>query len=250
MSGFSMDGYSETTYGDRSAPIYDSRFAPSATETSQAVSVLTQLANGGRVLDLGTGTGRLAIPLAQAGLDVVGVDISDAILARFLEKEDSEKVRVVRGDIRDISIEETFEVVLLGFSTLAGLATPEDQQKVLDNARRHLTYGGRLVLDLFVPDIRDIGQGNCLSLYRVDADKVVFGAAIYEPIAQTFASQIVVLQANGIKMYPASGRYIWPSELDHMADAANFDLEARWSDWSKTPFTAGCRMHISIYRAR
>jgi len=250
MSGFSMDGYNETTYGDRSAPIYDSRFAPSAVETDQAVSVLTQLANGGRLLDLGTGTGRLAIPLAQAGVDVVGVDISDAILARLREKADSDKVNIIRGDIRDISIDGTFDVVLLGFSTLAGLPTRDDQQKILYNARKHLRPDGYLVLDLFVPDVHDIARGNCLSLYRVDSDRVVLGAATYEPIAQTFASQIVVLQETGIKMYPASGRYIWPSELDYMAAAAKFDLEARWADWKKAPFAAQCQMHISIYRAK
>ena len=250
MSGFIMDGYDETTYGNRSASIYDTRFAPNEEETAQAVAVLAQLANGGRLLDLGTGTGRLAIPLAQASIDVVGVDISDAILERFREKPDSDKVAIIRGDIRDIVVDGTFDVVLLGFSTLAGLPTRDDQQRVLRNARKHLVEGGCLFVDLFVPDVRDIASGRPLSLYSVDSDRVVLGAATYEPIAQTFASQIIVLRETGIKMYPASGRYIWPSELDYMANTAEFNLEARWADWKRTPFGAGCEMHVSVFRTR
>jgi SAM-dependent methyltransferase len=241
-----MSDYTAATYGDRIAEVYDGFYTlPDPTE---AVEMLAELADGGPVLELGVGTGRLAIPLAERGLPVSGIDASEAMLAKLRAKLGSASVSVTVGDFADVAVDGPFRFVFVAFNTFFGLLTQDDQLRCMANVAARLEPGGRFLIEAFVPDLSRFDRGQRTSVSSIGSDVVVIDVGAHDLGRQQVTSAHVVLTETGTRIYPVQLRYCWPSELDLMARLAGLELEHRWADWQHAPFTANSWTHISVWR--
>lgn len=224
-------------------------FAPEV--LGPTVELLAELAGGGRALELAVGTGRVAIPLHEAGVDVTGIELSAAMLARLREKVDPAAIPVVTGDMTTASAGEGFSLVYLVFNTIANLLTQEQQVGCFRNAARHLAPGGCFVIELGVPDLRSLTPGTGGTLEHSEPGYLLVDT--YDTLNQILVSHHLrfdppVDGAREASIGRTPQRYIWPSELDLMAQLAGFTLESRWADWDRCEFTANSRSHVSVYR--
>jgi SAM-dependent methyltransferase len=242
-----LPDYDPTTYGDRIADVYDEWFAvPSDTEDT--VGFLSDLAGSGPVLELGIGTGRVALPLAQRGHQVRGVDASEAMVEKLRAKTGGENIPVTIGDFAELDIEEEFSLVYVVFNTFFALLSQEEQVRCFENvARRLRDEGGAFVIEVFVPDMTRWDRNQWIEARHVGNDNVVLDAARHDPAEQRVASNHLVVSEAGVKMYPVRLRYAWPSELNLMARLAGLRLRERWGGWRREPFTASSTRHISVY---
>lgn len=193
------------------------------------------------------GTGRIALPLAGRGIEVHGIDASEAMIARLRAKPGGERIPVTVGDFADVAVEGRFRLVYLVFNTLFALPSQDDQVRCFRNVAAHLTDDGVFVIEAFVPDLARFDRGQRTCLNRVTLDEVVLGVSRHDPVHQRVDSQHVLLRADGIRLLPVSIRYTWPAELDLMARLAGLRLRDRWSGWRREPFTAGSGLHVSVY---
>jgi SAM-dependent methyltransferase len=240
-----MDDYGPSTYGDHIADVYDAWFHPPS-HPGAAVDFLAELARSGPALELAIGTGRIALPLATRGVEIQGIDASTAMVAKLREKPGGTDIPVTMGDFADVQVEGRFRLVFVVFNTLFALLTQDDQRRCLRNVADHLTDDGVFVVEAFVPDIARFDRGQ-----RVDARQVELGRAFLEVSRhdagnQRVSSQLVVLEETGFRMFPVELRYVWPSELDLMAELAGLRLRERWGGWNREPFT-GELTHVSVY---
>ncbi len=233
-------------YGEAWARIYDETYPD---PPPHCVDTVAELAGGDRVLELGIGSGRIALPLCRRGIDVVGIDASPAMLERLRAKPGGADIPVTTGDFTDTRVDGTFGVVLLAFNTLFALASQDAQVGCFANAARHLAPGGAFVLECFVPDLGRFDRGQRVSAAAVGDDRVVLEVSRHDPATQTVRSQHVRLTAGGMQLFPVEVRYAWPAELDLMAGLAGLRLRERWADWSRRPFTADATAHVSLYGA-
>ncbi len=247
-----MDGYDSATYGDRFADVYDDWYG-SITDTAACVDALARLAGDrGSVLELGVGTGRLAVPLAERGLDVTGVDASAAMLARLAAKPGGRGVTGVLGDMADpaaagaVVADHRFDLVFVAYNTLFNLIGAGEQQRCLTNAAALLTDEGRLVVEAFVPDPTDVAA-DAVVPRRVTADRVVLSVSQSDPDHQEVLGQYVDITEAGIRLRPWHIRWTTPDQLDAMADAAGLRLAERWASWDQAPFHGDAPAHVSIY---
>ncbi len=239
-----MKGLTDTTYGDAIADLYDDMHAIPA---GDAVEMIAGLAAGGRVLELGVGTGRIAVPLAARGLEVHGVDVSEAMLDRLRSKPGGDRVRVVTGDFTEALAGEDFSVAFVAFNTFFAIASQEKQKKCFANVARQLRRGGTFVLEVFVPDLARFEGGQALRTGRMTVDTVVLEATRHDRNAQTLDAQLVVISTTGTRLIPLQLRYCFPSELDLMAELAGLRLRERWQSFARDPFTQTSAQHVSIY---
>ncbi len=230
----------------RIADIYDELYEETL-DTDRTVEVLAGLAGGGPVLELAIGTGRLALPLAACGLDVQGIDVSERMVAKLREKPGSDAIPVTFGDFADVPVEGSFRLIFIAFNTLFALLNQEDQLRCFANVGNHLTDDGVFVVEAFMPDLAGFDRGQRMHAHRVETTRVMFDTARHDPVEQRVDSQRVVLTEEGIKLYPVSLRYAFPSELDLMARLAGLELRERWGSWEREPFTAESGRHISVY---
>ncbi|HET8653608.1 MAG TPA: class I SAM-dependent methyltransferase [Gaiellaceae bacterium] len=234
------------SYGNRWADRYDQLF--SEFDPSDAVDRLALLAGaGGRVLELGVGTGRIAVPLAARGLDVSGVDASEAMIARLREKPGGSRIRVTIGDFADVPVEGRFAVVFIAFNTFFALTTQEDQVRCFENAAKHLADDGVFALEVFVPDVTRFDRGQRVGAIRVELDEVQLEATSFDAVAQRSISQRIFVNPRGLELAPVVIRFAWPAELDLMARLAGLRLRERLGGWDGRPFTAESEHHISLY---
>ncbi len=241
-----MPDYDAATYGDRIAEVYDEWFAvPSDTE--ETVGFLSELAGAGPVLELGIGTGRVALPLAQRGHEVHGVDASEAMVEKLRAKAGGESIPVSIGDFAELDIEGEFSLVYVVFNTFFALLSQEDQVRCFASVGRRVREGGVFVIEAFVPDMTRWDRGQRIETRRVGDDGVVLDAAMHDPVGQRVASSHFVFSLQGVEMYPARLRYAWPSELDLMARLAGLRLRERWGGWCREPFEASSIKHVSVY---
>ena len=239
-----MTDYDAATYGDRIAEVYDEWFAvPSDTEDT--VAYLSGIAGPGPVLELGIGTGRVALPLAQRGHDVHGVDASEAMVEKLRAR--TEGIPVTIGDFAGLDIEGEFSLVYVVFNTFFALLSQEDQVRCFSNVAGRLREGGVFVIEAFVPDLTRWDRDQRIEAHRVGPDSVVLGVSRHDPVEQRIASNHLVVSGAGIKLYPVRLRYAWPSELDLMARLAGLRLRERWGGWRREPFTASSAKHVSVY---
>jgi SAM-dependent methyltransferase len=224
--------------------LYEKRDDPKA-----VASFIGDLAPGGRVLELGVGTGRLAVPLTEAGLSVTGVDASPEMLARLRDRPGSAAVTVLEGDFATVEAPGPFDLVLIAFSTLFLVPSQAGQIAVLANGFRHLRPGGFLVVEAFVPDHSRWTRGQNLALGRLDAEGVSLKLSVHDPVQQLITTQEVTMDASGLALRPNVLRYAWPAELDAMALAAGLQPAGRWADWSQGPFGAASTSHVSVYQS-
>lgn len=215
-----------------------------------AVAALAELAAGGRAVEFAVGTGRVAIPLAEAGVQVSGIELSHAMIARLRDK-DGDRIPVVQGDMIGASAGTGFALAFLVCNTIANLLTQDEQIECFRNAARHLEPGGRFVIELWVPQLRSLAPGHDGTLEVSEPGYLLVDT--YDTLRQHVVSHHVRF-APDIDGGPEAvlartpHRYVWPSELDLMARLAGFALESRWADWHRAEFTAESRSHVSVYR--
>jgi SAM-dependent methyltransferase len=239
-----MSDYKPGIYGSSIAPFYD-KWYPAADEDS--IQFLAQLASRGRALELGIGTGRLAIPLKTRGIDIHGIDVSSPMVERLHAKEGGNNIPVTIGDFSELTVDGRFDLVFIVFNSFFCLPTQELQLKCLRKVADHLIGGGRFVIEAFVPDMTRFVGGQSTRTTSINNDEVRIDVSLHDAAKQQIVSQHVILAENGIKMIPVTIRYVWPSELDMMARIAGLKLQNRWEDWKRTPFKATSSRHISLY---
>jgi SAM-dependent methyltransferase len=245
-----MQDYGPETYGDRIASLYDSLYE-SDLDTDAAVDALARLAGPGPVLELAIGTGRLAIPLAQRGIDIRGIDASEAMVARMRAKPGGADIPVAMGDFADADIEGSYSLVFVAFNTIFALLTQEDQVRCFGNVAARLASEGRFVVEAFVPDLaRRFDRGQRVSVSAVRIDRVDLEVSRHDPVNQRVDSQHVFVTDGGTQLAPVSLRYAFPSELDLMARLAGLELQERWGGWRGEPFSGSSTDHVSVYRRR
>jgi SAM-dependent methyltransferase len=221
----------------------------SAARIDPVVERLRLLAAGGRVLEFAIGTGRIAVPLAEAGVQVAGIELSEPMIGRLRTKADRDAIPVVVGDMRSARVEGEFSVVALVFNGISNVLTQDDQIAVFENAARHLTPGGCFVIELWVPDLRSLPPGSLGSVFAAEPGYV--GIDAYDLTDQIVVSHHVRFDPDGgtnARIFRSPHRYVWPAELDLMARITGFTLENRHGGWSNEPFGADTRDHVSVYR--
>ena len=244
-----MDDYGPSTYGDRIADVYDVWFHPPS-DPGAAVDFLAGLAGSGPALELAVGTGRIALPLAARGVEIRGIDASTAMVAKLREKPGGTDIPVTMGDFADVPVEGRFRLVFVVFNTLFALLTQDDQRRCLRNVAEHLTDDGLFVVEAFVPDVARFDRGQRVQTHRVESNHVILDVSLHDPQHQRVSVQLFVFEESGFRMFPVELRYLWPSELDLMAELAGLRLRERWGDWKRQPFS-GQGKHVSVYeRAR
>jgi SAM-dependent methyltransferase len=242
-----VQGYDDHTYGDAFADVYDDWYGD-VSDVGATVALVRRLATGGAVLELGVGTGRLAIPMARAGLDVHGVDASAPMVERLLAKPDGHLVHCVVGDMVDDAPAGPFGAVLVAYNTFFNLPTVERQRDAMEAIASRLDIGGHLILEAFVPDDPP-PQGSTVSLRSMTTDRVVLSVSIDDPGAQRAEGHLIELtERRGVRLRPWSIRWARPGELDDMASAAGLALVERWGDVAGAAFDDESPRHVSVYR--
>ncbi len=220
-------------------------FAPEV--LGPTVDRLVELAGGGRVLELAIGTGRVAVPLAERGVPVTGIELSAPMVDQLRTKVDEETIPVVLGDMASVRAPGEYTLVYLVFNTISNLLTQEEQVACFRNAARHLAPGGRFVIELWVPELRRLPPGQQATVGVSEPGYLLVDT--YDVLHQQVVSHHVRFDdSKQARLTRSPHRYIWPSELDLMAQLAGFELECRHADWSGSEFTAESRSHVSVYR--
>ena len=209
------------------------------------VSFLADLAGGGPALELGIGTGRIALPLSRRGVRVHGIELSPAMVARLRTKPDSENVAVTIGDFASARVEGTFRLAYLVYNTITNLTTQDEQVECFCNVARHLEPGGLFVIELEVPPLQRLPPGETVRAFTVDPPHLGFDE-IDVASQQGVSHHYWVTGGTGV-VHSMPYRFVWPSELDLMARIAGMALRQRWGDWDREPFTANSRKHISVW---
>lgn len=235
-------------YGREWASAYDELHHD--VDPAEVVAAVADLAGGGSVLELGVGTGRIALPLAARGVEVVGVDASPEMLDRLRAKPGGSDLEVHGGDFVDVAVDRRFAVVLLAFNTLFAVASQPAQVACFANAARHLDAAGVFVIEAFVPDPARFDRGQTVRTVRAGGHDVLLETATHEPVNQRVDSTLLRFGPDGMRSYPLTVRYAWPSELDLMAQLAGLELVDRWGGWDRRPFTSSSGAHVSVYRRR
>jgi SAM-dependent methyltransferase len=244
VPGADLKGYDSSTYGDRWAEVYDEWIAEQWSSPGD-VEFLAELAHGGRALELGVGTGRVAIPLAEGGAQVVGIDASRLMLELLHAKTD--RVATVEGEMADVAADGEFDLVYVVFNTFFALLTQDDQVRCFRNVAQRLKPDGVFVLQAFVPDLSRFERGQRVQARQLDANRVIIDASVHDPVAQTISTQALTFSGGELHMLPIHLRYAWPSELDLMAQLAGLRLRERYESFERRPFTATSQSHVSVY---
>jgi SAM-dependent methyltransferase len=240
-----VERYGRSTYGDHHADVFDETLPMRPEETEAAVELLAELAAGRRVLELGVGTGRVALPLAARGLEVHGIEASERMLARLRERPGAERVTVAEGDLADVDAPGEFGLIYAVFNTFFELYAEADQLRCLENAAARLSPGGVLVLELHVPEPAD--GGSILAVDDVRPDRVTLVASRHDPDTGTTDSVEIWLSEQGIRLFPLRERALPPEEVDRLAARARLRLRERWAGWRREPFGPESGEHVSVY---
>lgn len=239
----------EEIWDEDAAQRYDTpgtgMFAPEVLRPT--VDFLAGLAGDGPALEFAIGTGRVAVPLSERGVPVTGIELSGPMIERLRTKADEDTIPVVVGDMASALAPGTYTLVYLVFNTISNLLTQSEQVACFRNAARHLTPGGRFVIELLVPELRKLPPGQEATVFHSEPGYI--GLDTYDLLRQRLVSHhFRFADSREARLFRSPHRYIWPAELDLMAQLAGFDLESRHADWSGTEFTADSRSHVSVYR--
>jgi SAM-dependent methyltransferase len=219
-------------------------FDPAAVEP--AVAVLSELADGGRALEFALGTGRIALPLSARGVEVCGIELSEAMVEQLRRKPGGRDLDVTIGDMATTRLHTTFRLVYLVFNTIGNLTTQEEQVACFSNAALHLESGGFFVVEVGVPELRRLPPGKRHVVFHVDGDS--WGIDEYDTASQRLVSHYFHGTDSDLRHEAIPFRYVWPGELDLMARLAGLTLAARWSDWHRRPFEHESTSHVSVWR--
>ncbi|NRQ35173.1 class I SAM-dependent methyltransferase [Nonomuraea sp. NN258] len=244
---------------DRLAEIYDQWVVGLQDDADQVVAFLAELADRvapgrgrPRLLELGVGSGRIALPLSAKGFDVTGVDASEPMLALLRAKEGADRIKVFLGDFADLAVPGAYDVAFVVYNTLYCLATQEAQVRCLRKVARRLRPGGALVVQAFVPDIARFDRGaqsdRRRDLAQSGGSVLRLGISAHDRVRQLLATEYELAEESGDRSYDFTFRYIWPSELDLMAKLAHLRLDERWAGWQGEPFGESSGQHVSVFR--
>lgn len=211
-----------------------------------AVRFLAELAGDGAALELGIGTGRIAVPLSARGVRVQGIDLSTAMVHELRRKPGGGAIAVTMGDFADTHVAGSFRLAYLVFNTLMNLTTQDEQVACFRNAARHLESGGCFVVEVMVPDLQRLPPGETVRPFAVTAEQLGFDE--YDLVSQRLVSHHYRAAGAGLVGRSIPFRYVWPSELDLMARLAGLSLRERWADWHRAPFTRDSRSHVSVWQ--
>jgi SAM-dependent methyltransferase len=237
------DGY----FDERVAARYDESaaemFDPAVVDP--VVGFLAELAGSGRALELGIGTGRIALPLARRGVPVHGIELSRAMVARLRSKPGGDEIGVTIGDFATTSVDGAFSVAYLVFNTIMNLTTQAAQVACFRNVARHLEPGGSFVVEVVVPALQRLPPGETIRAFHVTETR--WGFDEIDVATQGLTSHHFEIVDERVERFSAPYRYVWPSELDLMAELAGLQLRERWSGWKREPFTSESRDHVSVW---
>lgn len=233
------------SFGADSAAVYDDQLRGDETET---VDFLQELAGSGPVLELAIGTGRIALPLAQRGVRVDGIDLSEAMVARLRLKPGGDELSVVIGDFADVPIEGEYRLIYVVYNTFHNLLTQDDQVRCFENVAKHLSPDGCFLIEAGLPS-EYFGKGNTeyVKIDALEKNVVALDVAQYDLATQILTENHLSISEGGLRFAPIVTRFCWPSELDLMARIAGLQLRERWSGWKREPFDARSVMHVSVF---
>ena len=233
------------SFGDEVAAIYDQTPRGDELET---VAFLEGLAQGGPALELAIGTGRIGLPLAARGVQLEGIDLSPAMVAKLRSKPGGDQIPVTIGDFADVAVPGRYRLIYVVFNTLFNLLTQDEQVRCFENVAAHLTYDGVFVVEAFVPTyLTRLRDDQYVDAEAIGVAEVRLDVGRHDPVRQLLEESHVVLTRDGVRLYPIVTRYAWPSELDLMARIAGLRLKDRWAGWNREPFTATSTRHVSVY---
>jgi SAM-dependent methyltransferase len=237
----------EDHFGEAVAARFDERYWYQADPAvvGPMVDLLAELAGDGAALELGVGTGRIALPLAERGVRVHGIDLSEAMLARLRAKPGAERVGLTAGDFATATVDFTFSVAYLVANTIMNLTTQDEQVACFQNVAGHLEPGGCFVIEVLVPGLRRLPPGERFQPFDVTPSHLGFDE--YDVATQGLISHHYWIEEGRVELLSPPFRYVWPSELDLMARLAGMTLRHRWSGWSREPFTSESGQHVSVW---
>jgi SAM-dependent methyltransferase len=237
----------EDHFGERVAERYDESSPEmfDAAVVDPAVDFLVDLAGEGAALELGIGTGRIALPLSQRGIPVHGIDLSEAMVARLRAKPGGDAIPVEIGDFATTTVEGTFTVAYLVFNTINNLTTQEEQVACFQNVAAHLEPGGCFVIEVGIPQLQRLPPGETVRPFDVSPKHLGFDE--YDIASQGLVSHHYSLVDGVWEAASTPFRYVWPAELDLMARLVGMRLRERWSGWNREPFTSESRKHVSVW---
>lgn len=213
-----------------------------------AVAFLEELAGPGPALELGVGTGRIALPLAARGVRVDGIDISSAMVKELRAKPGGDRLSVTIGDFAEVPVPGTYRLIFVVFNTLFNLLTQEDQMRCFENVAAHLDNDGSFVVEAYVPAfLYRLRNNQYVDAEAIGVDEVRLDLLRHDAARQIVEESHVSLSGAGVRLNPVVQRYSWPSELDLMARMAGLRLKGRWEEWSRKPFSSSSDKHVSIY---
>src|SRR5215471_5143582 len=242
----------EDVWDHEAARTYDTpaegMFAPEV--LGPAVDRLAELAGDGRALEFAIGTGRVAIPLAARGVPVTGIELSQPMIDRLRAKVDEATIPVIAGDMSATVAPGEYTLVYLVFNTISNLLTQAEQVACFRNAARHLHPGGRFVIELWVPELRTLPPGQKAPVFTSEPGYIALDTVDVlrqQVVSHHFRFGAAIEDGRQARLFRSPHRYIWPSELDLMAQLAGMELESRHADWSGAEFTAESTSHVSTY---
>ena len=237
------DGYFDKRVAARYDESADEMFDPAVVDP--VVDLLVELAGGGPALELGIGTGRIALPLARRGVSVHGIELSRAMVARLRAKPRGDDIGVTIGDFATATVDGTFSVAYLVFNTIMNLTTQEAQVACFRNVAAHLGPGGCFVIEVGVPELQRLPPGETIRAFHVSETR--WGFDEYDVATQDLTSHHLEIVDGRLERHSVPFRYAWPSELDLMAQLAGMRLRERWSGWKREPYTSDSRKLVSIW---
>jgi SAM-dependent methyltransferase len=237
------DGYFDERIAARYDAFTSETFDPAVVDP--VVDLLVELAGSGRALELGIGTGRIALPLAQRGVPVHGIELSKAMVARLRAKPGGEDIGVTVGDFTTSTVDGTFSVAYVVFNTIMNLTTQAAQVACFRNVAAHLEDGGCFVIEVEVPGLQRLPPGETIHAFHVSETR--WGLDEYDVAIQGLTSHHFEIVDERVARFSLPFRYAWPSELDLMAQLAGMRLRDRWSGWKREPFTSDSRKHVSVW---
>lgn len=235
-------------FDERVALTYDSDDAGmfSREVLGPTVDFLAEVAAGRRALELAIGTGRVALPLSERGVDVAGIELSRPMASQLAAKPGGDRIPVTIGDMATIRVDGGFGLVYLVYNTITNLLTQDEQVACFRNAAAHLEPGGHFVIETFVPSVRRLPPGESLVPFDVSDHHV--GIDEYDVVGQRVTSHHYTIADGRVDVFRTPHRYAWPAEYDLMARIAGLELQERWADWKRSPFTADSASHVSVWR--
>ncbi|MGZ8567606.1 MAG: class I SAM-dependent DNA methyltransferase [Actinomycetota bacterium] len=239
--------HDDGAFDERVAERYDASSGEmfDASVVDPTVDVLAVLAGTGRALELGIGTGRVALPLARRGVKVHGIDLSEAMVARLRAKSGGDDIGVTIGDFATTTLDGSFSLAYLVFNTIMNLTTQAAQVACFRNVAAHLEPGGYVVVEVMVPELQRLPPGETFHVFSASGSH--WGIDEYDVASQRLTSHHIEVIDGRIEHLSMPFRYVWPSELDLMAELAGMTLRERWAGWKKEPFTSESPRHVSVW---